>query len=263
MFKINSDNPSNYFDYAGRMQHIEVLNKIVDKPLNIFDDAVKSTVDDFKVKLKKWEEEDKETRKKIQQLQYNEDDPEFMSEYSSMFTDIDINQFETEWKLNQLLSLAEMRVVFLYKSLELMMTQLILHAYPGILAKDLNRWDNITTIYKQKGIVISDIKGYIEAGQLKDVNNKIKHDGKIDYTVAKIKEFKNEQEFTYLNIEAFYNRVYPLIGRFTQELCKQVIDNLYKFEDKKIKKIVDSYSERMDKPTLKKLIDALQAKLKS
>ena len=149
-----------------------------------------------------------------------------LNELGKHVTDVDEDNYreitKEEWKLideyselhsvvelrkEHLLSLLEMKVVYLFKSLEVIMKRMIHIAYPQVNFKDLYQWDSMKAFFKSKDIDISDFDGYNECTELRRVNNAIKHNGIINDEIKRLKEFKHQEEFNYLNLNLFYNRV--------------------------------------------------------
>lgn len=56
-------------------------------------------------------------------------------------------------------SLTEMKIVYLFKSLELTIKRFVIHAYPTIDIKSFFKWENIKEFFKGQGIGISHIEG--------------------------------------------------------------------------------------------------------
>lgn len=61
--------------------------------------------------------------------------------------------------------LAEMKIIYIFKSLETKIKSLLYTAYPQIKISDLYRWDSIVSVFK----------GYKEVLELQKVNNNLKH----------------------------------------------------------------------------------------
>ena len=109
-----------------------------------------------------------------------------------------------------------------------------------------------------KNIQIKEITGYKEFKELWDVNNNLKHSGKVSDKVKKIKEFKNLIVFEFTALLDFYERNKQHSELFLKGLGEAVIKDLYEFNDERLKLMSEVFKERMDKETLKKFINKLK-----
>lgn len=149
-------------------------------------------------------------------------------------------------------ALFEMKIAYLFKSIEIAMKSLIHSAYPKI-KKDFFMWDVMDSYFKSIDIKLSDFDGYIEVTELRKVNNSIKHNNTISTEIKKIREFKDEFFLTYLNIGKFHKRIKLKIEKFIIKLGEAIIQNLYSFDDYRIAKISDEFKLRMNDIELQKL----------
>jgi hypothetical protein len=240
-----------FANFRERKWHITEIYDIADKSLDVFDKAIKETTDQFLAKLKSLEEENIELRKKLSSI--DSEEGKMSAEEGEIFGDIDINQYEYYWTLEQLSALAEMRVVNLFKNVEINMKLLIQRGFVKINTKDFWKWESFDAFFTNKDIPFSKIEGYQETLELKKVNNSIKHSHELSDEVRKISEFKGEVEFTYHNIDLFLSRIRPRILKFIEGLASAIVDHLYVFDEHRISNIVEDYSFRMDVETLKEL----------
>lgn len=178
-----------------------------------------------------------------------------IEEYSDCHSNI---EFSKEY-LNSLL---EMRIVYLFKNLEIVMKTLIQIAYENTNTKDFYKWENMKTFFKSKSINIPDIEGYNECIDAKKVNNVIKHNETISEDIKRIIEFSGATEFNFDNLNNFYKRVKPKVESFCEKLKTQIENDLYQFDEERLSKIADEFHERMNNETIKKFIDKLNIKLK-
>lgn len=178
-----------------------------------------------------------------------------IAEYSEYHSDI---EFSKEY-LNSLL---EMRIVYLFKNLEIVMKNLIQIAYENTNTKDFYKWENMKAFFKTKSITISGIEGYNDCFDTKKVNNAIKHNDTLNEEIKNITEFASETEFNFENLDNFYKRVKPKVEIFCENLKIQIEKDLYSFDEERLTKIADKHFERMNNEDLKKLIDKLNSKLK-
>jgi len=128
--------------------------------------------------------------------------------------------------------LSEMKIVYLFKTVEITIKSLIHTAYPETDTKKFYIWKKIEDYFNDIDIKVSNFDGYTEVTELREINNSIKHNEiiKNDVNKIKIEEFTDESQFTYQNIENFYNRIKPKIQNFVKLLGRAIIEDL----DKKI-----------------------------
>lgn len=167
-----------------------------------------------------------------------------------------------EFSKEYLNSLLEMRIVYLFKNLEIVMKNLIQIAYENTNTRDFYKWEIMKAFFKSKSINISNIQGYNECVDLKKVNNAIKHNNTLSDDIKQILEFNLETEFNFKNLDSFYKKVKPKVEAFCELLKNEIEKDLYYFDDQRLTKIADEHHERMNNNDLKKLIDKLNFKLK-
>ncbi|MEN5436709.1 hypothetical protein ABE545_23975 [Sphingobacterium faecium] len=166
-------------------------------------------------------------------------------------------EIEANWLNEHLIALSEMKVVYLFKNVEITIKYLIHKAYPEIDTRDFFQWNNINSYFKSINIKISDFNGYTEVNELRKVNNNIKHKNIINEEITKIKEFIGERQFTYQNLDDFVIRIKPKVQNFIKLLGDAIINDLYFFDNNRIKMISDNFKSRMDSQTLHKLTTEL------
>lgn len=161
------------------------------------------------------------------------------------------------WSTEHLNVLSEMKIVYLFKSVEITMKSLIKTAYPQVNTRDFYQWENMASYFKSINIKISNFDGYIEAIELRKVNNSIKHNSEINEEIDKIREFSGESLYTYTNIENFYSRVKPKVHIFIKLLGRAIIDDLFIFNSDRIEQLSNDFKSRMEENDLKALISKL------
>lgn len=168
--------------------------------------------------------------------------------------DLAYNMYTAEEHLK---ALSEMKIVYLFKSLEISMKSLIKCAYPEIKTKSLFKWESMVSYFKTIQIKIPELLGYEETTELRKVNNCIKHNGELNEEILKIDEFKDQSELDFKSLNLFYDRVRPKIESFTKELRQAIIDNLFVFDNARLDEIAYEYKLRMDPEDLAALADRL------
>lgn len=158
-------------------------------------------------------------------------------------------------------SLFEMKIIYLFKSLEISMKFLIKYAYPTINVKAFYQWESMKDFFKSKEIDLFKIDGYIECLDLKKINNCIKHSSMVNDEVRKIVEFKAQSNLGHDQLEKFYNRVKFKVRVFCRELKNEIKEDLYTFSDERLEKLTRNYYERMDDETFGKFIEKLNNRI--
>jgi hypothetical protein len=180
-------------------------------------------------------------------------------------TEEDIELFENEVSYNEnvsqlqtsLFAIAEMRIVNLFKSLEIAIRRLATLAYPENKLSSFANWDLMKNYFKAFGIAISDLEGHSHVLELKTINNQIKHGDELVQDVKKIEEFRDASELTYEALEHFYKRVEQPVNTFFSQLSKAVYEERYEFDDDRISKLAMDFKIRMEGDVLRKFIEAL------
>lgn len=175
------------------------------------------------------------------------------------YTNLIVNFGSSSQNLN---ALAEMKVSFLFKSLEIVLKEIIAQSYPNINTGDFYKWENMKSFFKSIAIDITILEGYVECVETSKVNNCIKHNGLINNDVNKIIEFNGKTKLDYENLEMFYLRVKQKIIKFCENLIKLIIEDLYYFDENRISKIADEYITKMEFEEIALLILKLMEKSK-
>lgn len=237
------------------------IQSISETDFNVFGNAVKKTEDDLSNEITKAESESAKLSVKLSN--YVEDnngvptsaDLEIYDELEEYFID---QHLYTEY----LTALSEMKIVYMFKTLEINMKALIKAAYPNVITKGFYQWENMVSFFNSINIKISDISGYQEALELKKVNNCIKHTDLISDDVKKISEFASLEYFNSNSITAFNERIKERIKDFFKELSNQVIKDLFDFNQQRIEQLSVDYSNRMDNDALKAFVESLSNRIK-
>jgi hypothetical protein len=171
------------------------------------------------------------------------------------------DKFQLGYVNEYLLSLSEMKIVYLFKSLEIFMKKMIEAAFPNSDKKNIFKWENMKSIFGSNGVDISLCKGYNGCNDLRKVNNSIKHGIDISDEVKYIQEFKSKTELDFLSLKLFYLRIKPSVQIFRNDLIKNTLEELYIFKEQKLNAITNEFHERMDNRTIAKLIRKLGRKI--
>lgn len=168
-------------------------------------------------------------------------------------SDLIDKQLYYERKINQTIayldSLLEMKIIHLFKSVELNIKSINEEAYATRNTTAFHKWENIKAFFINRGIKLHEIVGYMEYQELRKLNNCIKHSSRASADVQRIIEFKEEYTIGYKKMQIFVNRIKPKVQSFVQELKNEVKKDLFVFSDARLEALVKKYYERMDKET--------------
>ena len=197
---------------------------------------------------------------KANSIQFEEDTPPSEDELQ-VFDELGSNYWTIHSSEDSLLSLSETRILFLFKTIEKAIKEMAGIAYPKINKRDFFRWALVISHLKSNGVEIKNLNGYQEVNQLRIVNNNIKHSQEINAETKKIRYWEDEDEFTYKNLEIFYNNIKETVIAFMETLGKSIISATYELSDEKLEEMSKEIFDRLDSKRVKKLIVCLQKKL--
>lgn len=145
-------------------------------------------------------------------------------------SDTDMSMLYSERNIleEQLLALATMKIVYLYKEFEILIKELINNVLPEVEKKSLHKWDNIKKELKKIGILCGHISDFESVNNLRLVNNSIKHALKISMEVKNnyIPEFRDKIDFDFDSIVKFHSRVKDKPKIFLFDLVKKLYEYL-------------------------------------
>ena len=134
------------------------------------------------------------------------------------------------WLYENLTAIYEMRIINLFKSLEIGIKYKIEQAYKGVETKQFFRWQVLIEFLRTKNISPPSLKGYQETNQLRVVNNQIKHGGELNNKVRNIPEFVSDNQFHFDSLQKFLARVSEPVNQFFSELTRNIYSDLYEFD---------------------------------
>lgn len=126
----------------------------------------------------------------------------------------------------KLRALAEMKIIFLYKNLEITLKKFLEIAYSMDEAKELFNWDDIKNSFKAKNVYLSEFEEYDDIIELKQVSNNLKHSEKIHENVKSLSEFKSKSIFEFQDLENFYSRIEMNVFSFIFSLSDKLLQNV-------------------------------------
>lgn len=160
----------------------------------------------------------------------------------------------------QQLSIASMRLVYLYKNFEILLKDIISESFPNVNKRDLFQWESVKSFLNNFDVKIGEVNEYQRINEIRIVNNNIKHSSQIDESTKNqnIPEFQNKEYFDYDSLNSFYSRLKDTPKIFLDSLAEKLIEYLYVYDDQRISDIANDFMKKMDDASGKKLINALQ-----
>ncbi|EQA4699636.1 hypothetical protein ACX3KM_003656 [Vibrio cholerae] len=144
--------------------------------------------------------------------------------------------FYTEIHDQMMLSTLEMKVLYLYKEVEIRLKKIIAFKYNKS-TKSLSNLKLIGDFFKEKGVNISKLESYNEIDNLRVVANDLKHSVTINRS-KKIKHFSKSKEFTPKNLSSFLSGKLDLVESFLADVYDEAngkpLRKSYKSEDSEI-----------------------------
>jgi len=126
----------------------------------------------------------------------------------------------------QMAVIAEMRLVYFYKSYEIIFKQMLIDAYNAN-TRNLFTLNSQKSFLESKYIYPEKIVGYKELNELRTVVNGIKHAPELGYHSKKIFEFSNANQITYDSGTMFYERIEPQVNGYIEKLSELIFLSLY------------------------------------
>ncbi len=127
--------------------------------------------------------------------------------------------FYNETLSQQQLSLLEMKVLYLYKEVEIRLKTIISNQYNKS-TKQLSNLKLICDYFKSKGVSLEYIEDYINVDSLRLVANDLKHSIKINKSKG-IPEFKDLTEFTVESLEIFMHSKLYQVEKFLLDVVRE------------------------------------------
>lgn len=241
-----------------RIEIRSIANNISDRLAKAYEvtrDTIQSAHQEARLALK-----DIEAR--LKEVELTEDHP-LSKEELALFDDFGDKAWVIHSSEDDLLALEEVRVVFLFRSVEIAIKEMIHIAFPNINSKDLYRWETIKSHLKVNGITVGNISGYQEIDSLRVVNNNIKHSSELSEDTKRSLSFWNsELEFTYNNLRNFRKQAESKIRQFMEGLGEAIIEAAFNFDDSKLDTMACELAERLSSEQAGILIEKLRRKYK-
>jgi len=168
---------------------------------------------------------------------------------------IEIISLEEEIK-----ALLEVKIIFAFKHFEINLKKLIKAAYDDNNFSKNYKWEFIKQYLILKNIDIREFESYSNVNQLRELNNHIKHaDNYLENDNLKkiIPELKKSSPSS-RDLYMFYERVKKSPNEFLGSLSSKIYNDLYCFNDERLKKMADSFAIRMDEDQAEKFIEILR-----
>ena len=238
------------------------INEILNHSINKFDRPVNELIKELKLERDKqysdfnyWNELESSNSEKYDELDEIANQTGHSIEIQKR-EDIETAMFIED----ELTALLEMKIIYAFKHLEINIKKLILHYYKELpISKP--KWHDIEGFFKRQNIPLNKIQDYSEVNDLRLVNNSLKHSHEgVDHNILKIKEFKNGSLQNYESLDSFYERIEDSPALFFTSLIEKTEKETSDFNDKKLVRIADKATNRMNKEVAEKLIKEIRKK---
>ncbi|EKF9139883.1 hypothetical protein ACPDME_003644 [Vibrio cholerae] len=167
------------------------------------DSTFLSLSEESRLRIKQKEASLLKEKDKLLDIYYNNTPTE---EIENRVIDIDV---EIEHIENEIESLLEMEVIYIYKSYEYNLKQILMFAFQDISPKKVSYWDKMVDFLDGKGVDVISCSGFNELEKFKNLNNEIKHEAFAKSVTLSalgcltIEDFENYVSKSKSNIEAF------------------------------------------------------------
>ena len=218
-----------------------------------FKNSINATLKKLKKEISTAEQDYEKELKKFNEKKFSEDIEKYEAQEEVG------DKYDFIVSLNkEMFSIYEMKVINLHKSFEREIVEIIRRAYK-VDTYEFYKWEILKAFFESKNIKYADLNGYIETNELRNLSNFIKHEGgELTSKIKKINEFKNEEYLKLENIVSFLNRVETKVHLFIENISKEICDDLYSFDESKMKNIINELKSKMDSSTFEKFKDLLR-----
>lgn len=155
----------------------------------------------------------------------------------------------------------EMKIVYLYKTIEINLKTLLKVAYDlsDSKIKSFFNIENIISFLNEKDINIKTSKFYDDFNILRKLNNQIKHSSLIiqDKELLKCGYFESNQ-YTSTELNNFYNSIKDIPRLFLKDIQDQIYNDLYVYTPERIEELSKELVKRMDNSQIENLVTSLQ-----
>ncbi len=154
----------------------------------------------------------------------------------------------------------EMKIVYLYKTIEINLKTLLNVAYDlSDSKKSFFNIESIISFLNEKDINIKTSKFYNDFNILRKLNNQIKHSSLIiqDKELLKCGYFKSNQ-YTSTELNIFYNSIKDKPRLFLKDIQDQIYNDLYVYTPERIEELSKELVKRMDNSQIENLVTSLQ-----
>ncbi|OYX84359.1 MAG: hypothetical protein B7Y83_08475 [Flavobacteriales bacterium 32-34-25] len=268
MFETN-EKPHEIFNFSYKELIKSDLSCTASHNLKLFEDSIKETIRRFEKKHNAYCEKSHKISIKISKLDEKQSNyienidleyQELQNQKYQLYEEQHDYELERYWINQQLKSLSEMQIINAFKNVEINIKTLVNIAYPTVDTKEFYKWESFLQFFKNRDIKVFQIKGYKEIVDLKNLNNAIKHNGVLNEEIKKIEEFKTFEEFDFVNLINFYERIKDVIQSFLLSLADEIRKDLFEFSDDRITQISQDFKQRMGKAEIKSLVKKLTEK---
>jgi hypothetical protein len=239
---------------------ITFVNLIEYSGLTTYEDAVAKTIENLNAKREEISERIQSLYKEMDEIpreSWMDETIVYSTEELNLINELGNLNIDEESITAHLKVLNEMKVVHLFREVEVKIKLLIETAYTDVSVKTFHNWDSLSTFLKSKGIEIKNIESFDDVNSLRKVNNAVKHQHRVNSDLKKILEFAKVDELDSDSLDQFYSRIKPSVKSFLNKVSQSIWNDLYVFDEERLTQIVKSYNLRMDAPVIKKLAEKL------
>ncbi|RXF67739.1 hypothetical protein [Arcticibacter tournemirensis] len=187
-----------------------------------YETAIMPAIKKLKAEIQKQYIAEEMLAKKREQAIINTAPPEVLQDLDEFLGDCSDNHIFLQ---QQMAVIAEMRLVYLYKSYEIELKKILLDAYPAEVAA-LEALEEQINFLRLKRINLKKIPGYRATNELRIIVNNIKHATKLNARAKAIPEFQTSEAVVYQNGTDFYKRIEPLVNQYIEGISEKVFNSL-------------------------------------
>lgn len=198
-----------------------VLEYYADFEFDLFNKSISSSFKSITRELKRKEKQLDKEHKAFEEycrensIETNSEDYMLAYEMGSDLPELSFDALNLRGKLS---AIGEMRIVYLYKSLEINLKGMI----QALFGNEKYQWTDAgeITVFKKYLIDTKGLEGYPQINLLRKVNNAIKHNDDLHHVLrTKFPEFVNTHSFMdYEDFDTFYHTTLPYCSKFLQDV---------------------------------------------
>ena len=154
-----------------------------------------------------------------------------------------------------------MKIIYLYKTLEINLKKLLLSAYnlDQVKVKSFFNFEHIIMFLNEKGIEFKKLDHFKEINLLRKMNNHIKHSSQVFTDKDLINcDFFSLNYYTENELNNFYTNIKKSPRNFIEESQNEIYNDLYIFTEDRIDLLSKELVKRMNNSQINDFIKSLQ-----